>query len=157
MLFLTLSDANVDFLDWELWWKTFTIKEALLTTRSVELVNRKEFAVAILDPEHETYIVHVGSVSSDALPSLSPLELDVHTSRRPQISGLIAEEAPTKVFIMNVDFADVFSLDLASKLLKHTGINNHSIEMVNVNEFIRPSKSPIGASIFFDQKSDGSL
>ena len=29
MLFLTLSGANVDFLGWELQWKTYTIKEAL--------------------------------------------------------------------------------------------------------------------------------
>ena len=39
----------------------------------VELVGKKEFATAALDPEHEIYVVHVRSVSSDALPSSSPL------------------------------------------------------------------------------------
>ena len=31
-----------------------------MTTRRVELVGKKEFAAAVLDPEHETYVVHVG-------------------------------------------------------------------------------------------------
>ena len=42
MLFLTLSDADVDFLDWELWWRTYTTKEALPTIRRAELVGKKK-------------------------------------------------------------------------------------------------------------------
>ena len=30
-----------------------------------------------------------------------------------------------------LDFADVFSLDLASELPKYTGINDHAIELVD--------------------------
>ena len=161
--------------------EVYTTEEALPTTRRVGLVGKKEFAAAVLDPEHETYVVHVGSVSSDASPSSSPLKLNVHTSRRPQISGLIAEEAPTKVPDEYVDFADVFSPDLASELLEHTRINDHAIELVDsqqppyeliyslgpleletlkayietnlANGFIRPSKSPAGAPILFEGQS----
>ena len=146
-------------------------------------MDKKEFAAAVLDSEHETYVVHVGSVSSDALPSSSPL--DVYPSRRPQISNLIAKKASTKIPAKYSDFADVFSPDLASKLPEHTGINNYAIELVEgqqppygpiyslgpveletlkayietnlANGFIRPSKSPAGAPILFDRKSDGSL
>ena len=106
MPFLTLSGADVDFLGRELRWRTYTTKEVLPTTRRIELVGKKEFAAAALDSEHETYIVHVASPGS--------LPLNVHPSRRPQISGLIAEEAPTKVPAKYLDFADVFSPDLAS-------------------------------------------
>ena len=150
-------------------------------------MGKKEFAAAALDPEHETYVVHVGSVSSDALPSssASQLKLNVHPFRRPQISGLIAEEVPTKVPAKYSDFADIFSTDLASELPKHIEINDHAIELVKdqqpsygpiyslgpveletlkayietslANGFIRPSKSPAGAPILFDQKSDGFL
>ena len=130
MPFLTLSGADVDFSGRELRWKTYTVEEALPTTRRVELVGKKEFAAAALDPEHETYVVHVGSVSSNASPSSSASQLNVHPSRRPQISGLIAEEAPTKVPAKYSDFADVFSPDLASELLEYTGINDHAIELV---------------------------
>ena len=98
---------------------------------------------------------------------------------------MIAEEASTKVLAEYSDFADVFSPDLASELPEHTGINNHAIELVDgqqppyrpiyslrpvkletlkayietnlTNGFIRPSKSPAGAPILFDRKSDGSL
>ena len=185
MPFLSLSSADVDFLRRELRWRTYSTEEALPTTRRVELVGKKEFAAVALNPEHERYVVHVGSVRSDASPSSSPLELDVHPSFRPQVSGLIAEEAPMKVPAKYLDFADVFSPDLASELLEHTKINNHAIELVDgqqppygpiyslgpveletlkayietnlANKFIRPSKSPAGTPILFDRKSDGFL
>ena len=143
-------------------------------------MGKKEFAAAALNPEHEPYVVHVASLSSTPLAFLN-----VYPSREPQISGLIAEEAFTKVSAEYSDFADVFSPDLASELPEHTGINNHAIELVEgqqppygpiyslgpveletlkayietnlANRFIRPSKSPAGAPILFDRKSDGSL
>ena len=118
-------------------------------------MSKKKFATAALDPEYETFVVYVASLSSVASPSSSPL--DVHPFCKPQIASLITEEALTKVPDEYVDFADVFSLDLASKLPEHTGINDHSIELVDANKFIRPSKSPANAPIFFDRESDGSF
>ena len=180
MPFLTLSDADVDFSGQELRWKTYTTEEVLLTTRRIELVEKKEFASAALDPEHETYIIHIASLSST--PLASP---NVQPSCKPQVSGLIAEEAPTKVLVKYSDFADVFSPDLASELPKHTKINNHAIELIDgqqppygpiyslgpaeletlkayietdlANRFIRPSKSSASASILFNRKVDSSL
>ena len=98
---------------------------------------------------------------------------------------MIAKKAFTKVFAEYLDFADVFSLDLASKLLKQTRINNHAIKLVDgqqlpykpiyslgpieleilkvcikinlVNGFIRLSKSPANIPILFDQKLDRSF
>ena len=96
----------------------------LPTTRRVELVGKKEFAAAALDPEHETYVVHVASLRSTPLTSL-----DVHPSREPQISGLIAEEAPTKVPTEYSDFTDVFSLDLVMEFPEYTEINTHAIDL----------------------------
>ena len=83
ILFFILSGADIDFLGCELRWRTYTIEEALSTTRRVELVGKIRVVTVALDTEHETYIVHVGSVSFNALPSSSPLELDVHPFRRP--------------------------------------------------------------------------
>ena len=57
----------------------------------------------------------------------------------------------------NIDFADVFSPDLASGLPEHTRINDRTIELVNANEFMRPFKSPAGALILFDRKLDKSF
>ena len=61
------------------------------------------------------------------------------------------------MFSPNIDYADVFSPDLASGLPENTGINNRAIELVDASEFMRLSKSPAGAPIFFDQKLDESL
>ena len=117
--------------------------------------------------------------------SLSSISLDVHSSRRSQISGLIVKEASIKVPDKYANFADIFSSDLASKLSDHTKIKDHAIKLVDdqqpyygpiynlgpveletlkayiktnlANSFIRPSKSPAGALILFDRKLDGSL
>ena len=144
-------------------------------------MGKKEFIATALDLEHKTYVVYIGTISSDVLSSSSPL--NVHPFLRLQIFDLIAKKTPIKVFAKYSDFADVFSPDLASELPKHTGINNHTIKLVNscqqlpygpiyslrlvkletlkayietnlANKFIRPSKSPTGTSILFDEKSD---
>ena len=119
------------------------------------------------------------------LSSSSPLELNVHHSHKSQISSLITKEAFTKVSNKCVNFTDIFSPDLASELIEHTGINDYTIKLVNGQQplygpiyslraveleilkvyietnltkgFIRPSKSPANTPIPFDQKSDGSL
>ena len=157
----------------------YTIKEALPTTKRVELVGKKEFAAAALDPGHETFVVHVASLES---PSQ---EGDVHPSRRAQIAALVANEAPTSIPTEYSDFADVFSPELASELPEHTGINDYTIELVDdqqppygpiyslgpveletlktyietklKNDFIRLFKSPVGAPILFDKKPNGSF
>ena len=178
MLFLTLSNVNVDFLGQELRWKTYTTKKALLIIRHVKLVGKIEFAIVALDSEYETYIVHINSVSSIVLPSSSLL--DVYLSRRLWIAGLIVEKASTKIFDKYSNFADVFFPDLASKLSEYTKINDHAIKPVHsqqppyepiyslglvkletlkayigtnlINSFIKLFKSPISASILFDRK-----
>ena len=119
------------------------------------------------------------------LPSSSPYEIDVHPFRRPQISSLIVEKAPTKVLAEYSDFTDISSANLAYELPKYTRINDYAIQLVNsqqppywpiynlglveletlktyietnlANGFIRLSKLPAGTPILFDQKSNGFL
>ena len=131
MPFLILSGLDVNYLDWELQWRTYTTKEAFLTTKRIKLVSKKEFVAVAFNSEYETYVVYVGLVSSNALPSSFLLKLNVYPFRRPQIYGLIAEKAPTKVPAKYLDFADVFFLDLASELPKHSRINDHAIKLVH--------------------------
>ena len=184
MLFLTLSGTNIDFLGWELWWRTYTTKQTLLTTKRVEQVGIKEFAAVALDLEHEIYLVYVVSFRSILLiASLGSISLNVHLSRRPHIFGLIAKKASTKVPTKYSDFADVFFSDLVFKLPEQIKINDHAIKRVDgqqpiykpiyslgpieleilkayietnlSNGFIRPSKFPASVPILFEQKLDG--
>ena len=87
-----------------------------------------------------------------------------------------------KVVNKYINFTDIFSLDLVSKLPKENQINDYAIELVNNQQlsygpnyklepvileilkayiatnlaarFIKPSKSPVSALILFDRKSD---
>ena len=99
-----------------------------------------------------------------------------------QIAALVANEVPTSIPIEYSDFAEFFSLEWVSKLLEHTGINNHVIELGDdwpplygfiynlgpveletlktyiktnlANDFNKLSESTVGAPIFFDKKPD---
>ena len=145
-------------------------------------MGKKEFAVVALDLEYETFVVHITSLSTTSLNS-SPL--DVYPFRRPQIADLMAKDTLTKVPAEYLNFADVFSPDLASKLPEYTWINDHAIKLVDnqqppygpiyslglmkletlkadietnlANRFIRLFKSPASARIIFDRKSDDFL
>ena len=194
MFFHTLNGADINFLDQKLCWKTYIIKKTLSTIKRIKWVSEKAFVAVVLDPEIEIFIVYVASFNSttslssaaflSSTTSLSStlLHADIYPSHRSLIASLIIEKTPTKVPNKYVDFADIFFLDLVSKLPKHTRINNYAIKLVNgqlqpygpiyslklielktlkayieinlANGFIRPSKLPIDASMFFEQKSD---
>ncbi len=177
MPFLTISNADIDFQAWDFQWRSYITGE-LPITRRVELIGKKEFVVAALDPEYEAFIVYVAALSVDSVD-------EVHPSRKAQIAHLKADEALTKISSKYADFADVFLPKLAAKLPEHTGINDYAIELVDdwqplygpiyslgpvkletlkayiennlANDFIKPSKSPAGAFILFDKKPDSSL
>lgn len=50
ILSLILSSINIDFLVQKLQQRTYTIQKALSTTRYVKLVEKKEFAIAAVNP-----------------------------------------------------------------------------------------------------------
>ncbi len=178
MSFLTMSNADIDFQAQDLQWRSYIIEDVLPTIRQVELIGKKEFAAAALDPEHEAFVVHVSTLSVDSGDKVHPL-------KKAQIPYLKVDKASSKVSSKYADFVDVFSPKLALELPEHTGINNHAIKLVNdwqplygpiyslgpvelktlkayiennlANGFIRPSKSLARAPILFNKKPDGSL
>ena len=179
MLFLIFSNANIQFAEKELTWRSYTAIEVLPTTKWVIIINKKEFAETALNKESETFVVHVALLKA-------PLAgMAIHPSRKVQILALIQDKALTKVPPKYADYADVFSFDLAIELPENIGINEHAIELQNGKQppygliyslrpveletlkiyietylktgFIWPSKSPTGAPILFDKKPDGSL
>ena len=134
IFFLTLSGRNIDFSGQELQWRTYITEKALATTRHVELVRNKKFAAVALNPKYETFVIHIASLSSTPLVtflSFTPLNADIHPFHKPQISSLIAEGAFTIISNKYIDFIDIFSPDLASKLPKHIGINEYTIKLVD--------------------------
>lgn len=59
MLFLTLSNADMQFVEKELKWKSYTTAEVSPVTKMVELIDRREFAVEALNLNAETFEVHL--------------------------------------------------------------------------------------------------
>ena len=178
ILFLTISNADVDFQARNLQWRSYTTGNVLPTTRWVELIGKKKFTTAALDLEHEVFVVHVAALSVDSGDEVYPF-------KRAQIAHLKVDEASSKVPSKYADFANVFSPKLVTELPEHMKINDYSIELVDnqqppydpihslgpvkletlkiyietnlVSGFIRPFKSPAGASIFFNKKPDDNL
>lgn len=75
MFFFILSNANIDFLEQELKLRTHTIKKAFLITKQVELVEIKDFATVILNPEHEIFIIYIVLLTSSNLGVLPGINL----------------------------------------------------------------------------------
>ncbi len=124
MPFLTMSNTDVDFQARNLQWKSYNTRDILLTTKQVELIEKKEFAASTLDLEYKAFIRHVAAFNID-------LNNEIHPLKRIQIAYLKVDEVPTKVFSEYADFIDIFSPKLAVELPEHTKINDHAIELMD--------------------------
>ena len=130
--FLTIRNADVNFIARDLQWRSYTIGDILRTIRQVELIGKKEFAVVFLDPEYKAFIIHVATLSVDSGD-------EVHPSTTAQIAYLKVDEALTKMPSEYANFANVFSPKLATELPKY-GISNYVIKLVDDQQ---PSYSSI--------------
>ena len=108
-----------DFQARDLQWRSYTIKDVLLTTRQVKLIGKKKFAAAVLDSKHKTFLLYVVAFNIDSGD-------EVHSSRKAQIAYLKANKVPSKY----TDFVDVFLSKLATELPEYN-INDHVIEFVD--------------------------
>lgn len=63
MLFLTLSNAEIQFAEKKLTWRSYTAAKALFTSKRIELIDKKEFAKIMLDKNVEVFVVHVTSLN----------------------------------------------------------------------------------------------
>ena len=131
ILFLTFSNADVQFVEKKLTWRSYTTAEALPTTKRVELINKKEFAKAALDENSETFVVHVASLNLAPTPG-------IHPDRAAQIALLLTEEV--KIPEEYSDFTDVFLEEKALVLPEQTESNQHAIEL---EEGKQPPYGPI--------------
>ena len=118
MPFLTLSNADVQFVEKELTWRSYTTAEALPTTKRVELINKKEFAKATLDEKSETFDIHMASFNITA---------GIHLDIAAQISSFLAEEV--RIRDKYSDFANVFLEEKALVLPECTELNEHAIDL----------------------------
>ena len=131
MPFLTLSNAYILYAEKELTWRSYTTKEALPTTKKIELIDKKVFPKAPLDENIEAVLVHVSSLSLES-------KITIHPAWKAQISLLLAGEVT--VLAEYSDFADVFLKESVEILPKYTKINKNIIELKDGKQ---PSYGPI--------------
>ena len=142
----------------------------------MEIINKSKFAMAALNTDDKTFIVHVA-----ALAKLTTMLIYLFC----QAQVILLMSKKTEILAQYSKFSNVFSSDSAAELLEYTRINNYSINLLNNKQppycliyslrpvelemfktyieanlasgFIRPSKSSTGASILFIQKKNGSF
>ena len=176
MLLLTFSNANIQFAEKELIWRSYTAKKALSITQKVELINKKKFAKTALDENIKAFLVHINSLSLGS-------KMIIHPARKTQIASLLAKKVIVPAEYS--DFADIFLKKSAEVLPECTGVNEHTIELEDskqppygpiyslgpveletlktyiktnlANGFIWPSKYPAGALLLFIHKPDNSF
>ena len=131
MSFSTLSNIDVSFLERELTWNSYSVDEALPTTKRAELIDKKEFAKAALNTESETFGIHVVAPEAPlaGMPIHPSQAAQVHGNEPIQIAALNQKEASTKVPAKYLDFSDVFSAKEALMLPEQTKLNEHAIEL----------------------------
>ena len=59
MLFLKLGNADVLFDERTLTKRTYTNNEALTTTEQIQIIDKKDFIIAVLNADSETFVMHV--------------------------------------------------------------------------------------------------
>lgn len=64
MIFLTLRNANIQFVEGDLIWWTYTAAKTLSTTKLVQIIDWQEFAKAVLNPNKKVLVVHVATITS---------------------------------------------------------------------------------------------
>ncbi len=103
MLFLTISNANINFQARNLQWRFYITEDVLWTTKRVEQIGKKEFATTALNPIHKTFIIYIAvlNISSDISDKVYP-------SRKDPIAYLKADKAPIEVSIEYANFVVIF-------------------------------------------------
>ena len=67
MPFLILNNADIKFAQKEFTYRSYTAAKALPITKQVKIIDRNEFAKAVLDKHVEAFVVHVTSLSIMAI------------------------------------------------------------------------------------------
>ena len=121
MLFLKINNPNMAFGKKTLIWKSYTINKDLLATKQVQLVDPKEFVIAVLDANSEIFIVHVAIRKREEMP--------VHSPKQAQVGVLLFDKALTKIPAEYSNYSNIFSAENVVELPEYTRINDHAIEL----------------------------
>lgn len=116
ILFLTLSNAEIDFVSWESGYMSFITVKTLIMTKWVKLIRKKKFVAVGLGPNEKIFVVYILAFNLDSR---------IHLSCIFQLAFLSIQNTLITGFYKYSDFANIFSLEFVVELSKHTEINNY--------------------------------
>ena len=122
ILFLTVFDVDIRFVEKELKEKRYLIAEALPTTQRVGLINKRKFATVAQDKNTKTLLIYVTTLLASSML--------VYLFCQAQIGLLLVDKVFTEVPTKYSNYIDVFLFDLVIELSKNTSINKHVIKLV---------------------------
>ena len=125
MPFMKISNTDVSFDEKTLTWKTYTTNKALSTTKQVQIIDKKDFVIAALDADSETFVIHVAIREQEKIPVHSEKQAQI----KAQFGALLFNKAPTEVLAEYSDYSDVFSAEYVAELPENTGMNEHAIKL----------------------------
>ena len=185
MFFLKISNVNMSFGKTTLTWKSYIIDKVLPTIEQIQLIDPKEFVIAVLDADSKTFVIYVAIREEEKMAMDTDRKTQIEAQSGAQIGALIFNKAPIKILAEYSDSSNIFSAENAAELPENLGINEYAIELEEgkqppfgpiyslgpieletlksyiemnlTNGFIRPSKSPAEAPILFDRKLDRSF
>ena len=102
-------------------WKFYTTNKALITTKQIQLVDLKEFVIAVLDADSKIFVMHVTIRKQEKMP--------IYSKKQAQIGALLFDKALIEVSAEDCNYNDIFLVKNGVQLLKHTGINDYTIEL----------------------------
>ena len=171
----------MSFSEKTLTWRTYTTNKALPTTKQVQIIHKKDFVIAALDANSETFIVHVAIRKQKEMPVYFKRQAQI----KAQVRALIFNKTLTEVLADYSNYSNVFLAEYAAELSENIRINEYtiklqedkqppfgpiySLELVELetlktyiktnlaNGFIWPSKSSARAPILLNRKPDRSL
>lgn len=132
MVFLIFSHINLQLAEKELICRVYNAAKVLSTTEKVEIISKKKFAAALLNEKDKIFVLHMAATNIRAT-------LNIHFFLQAQI-GLLEVERIT-ILSEYTDYTNVFLLDSAAELPKHTGIHYYPIELIN-------DKQPLNSLIY---------
>lgn len=131
MLFQTVSNTNLSFLEQKLTQKFYIVVEVLPITKIVQFINMKNFAKAIYNEELKTFVVYIIALEALLVEMIiqSSQNTQITCSNPIQIAALKYNKALIKIPAKYSEFLDIFSEKNVLMLSKWIDFNQQVIQL----------------------------
>lgn len=129
ILFLTFSDANIQFAEKKLILRSYTTAKALPITKKVELIYKKKFVAATIDENSEMFVMHVVVLEAK-------LSMLMYSTKKAQILVFQTDKTPTKVSAKYLEYTNIFTFNLAIELSENISIYKYVIKLIDNKQLL---------------------